>query len=378
MYKTNAKVVSYKVRQGKDNRTIVPDLQKAYRFSKWSKADTEKLEKLLPKRGCTVEFELHNTWTGVANAYRRTMVDEIMHPHFDTGYNLIDTDDDYCNALRLYIRDRINSIPISYVPKPEVGEHDREEEREEERNKMYQFVLEAKNTQEGKMAVTSDMIKPVNKAAQQIKWSERIDIIYIGAARHITINIFLKWGINRQTATFSHFGPVACRPLGCEVPGQKLRPGELPQMVPSWSVIPEKYFIRFRCEWFDDPHKSCMLGWETLVEKLERTKRYVDEFVDADSKLPHNTDYMTVLQRRDGLARYEFQGETRTLGHLLDWFIFMLDPSVPNVRADDDHAEDNSILVLVNHVDHSLMMQKAVDHALAHIRGIIQQFRKQG
>lgn len=368
MQRTKANVSAYKVVPGKSNDTIIPDLEKAYSFCRWKGTRAESLKALFPRRGGTVEFNLRNTWICIANGYRRIMIDEVEHPHFDTGYNLIETDDDYCNALRLYIRDRVNAIPISYVPKPN-GESDDEEDDTD----SCQFVLEARSTQEGRMVVTSDMIRPVNKAAQSVKWAEHVDIIYIGAGKHLTVNITMRWGVNRQLATYSHFGPVVMRSLGHELPA-RLAPGELPSLLPSWNTIPQAFYLRFKYEWFDDPWHTCMLGWNTMIEKLERTQRYVDEFVDGDSKLPHHTDYMTVIQRRDGLVRYEFHGETQTLGCILDWYVFMIDTSIPNVRSDDDHAEDNSILLLINHVDHSTLLQKAVGHALEHVRDIVKQF----
>lgn len=346
------------------------DLVKGYPFAHFSKDESAKLRSLLPKAGYTLTFDLKDVNVCIANGYRRVMLDEIVHPHFNTQYGMIDTDDDFCGASRFYIRDKINMIPISYVPPPPLVHDDTEDTATE-----YKFELNVQSTVDSKMAINSNMIKPLNKASEKIRWSENIDITYLGPGKRIKIEIVLKWGINRENATHSHFGPVTFAAKGY-ASDKKLKRGELPTLPPSYQLITDNFSLGFSCEWFDDPYQSCMLGWQTMLEKLQKTIVYFDEFIDNDSTIPHQTNFMNVTQTKDKLIRYELVGESYTLSNILSWYGYKLDTSIAHIRSGDDHPEDNSTLVMINHPEHAELLRKAAKAAIVDIENIISQFKK--
>lgn len=372
---SKCRVVDFKITQH-DYNALEPTLNSGYKY-KLSELERATLKKLLPQPGACVSFGLRDTNVCIANAYRRIMLDEIVHPHFDVQpYGMITSDDNFINASLYYMRQKFNLIPVSYVEieNDQVSTNDVDPDVIEAETRVadtYKFELVLHNTTDTKILITSDMIRACNKKSESVRWAEHIEIMYLGAGKHISVRLYLKWGINRYHASFTHFAPVTFRQVGYDKkPRQPLAPGELGELPESYSLITSNFDLSFQVAWFDDPLFSYNTGWTTLVGKLDRAVVDIEQFIAAGGSVPTQTETLHISQTRDKLIVYEFIKETYTLSNILAWYAYALCPSIAYVHSADAHPEIDSCCVRINHPEHARLLVQAARAALADIKKI--------
>lgn len=337
---------------------LADKLKKAYPFLTLTSDDEKQITKLTPTHTRTLVYDLLNSNTALANGWRRVMLDEIEWPRLTCSMDDIKTDDPFCQRMTDYIQNRVWLIPTSYVAKSD---------------KPFTFTIDVKNTTTSVIIVKSSSIT-VKDAPKNFEFAQEIDIIELLPGRFIKIHITCEWGINLSHASYSNFHGVVYRPLEYFGSGEVSSQSLMDKLPPSYSVHPKDYRLGFTCESFVDPVKSCILGWETIIEKLNRAASHIEAFKKQKETLPYISDYLTVQQIKGNRIRYEFMFETYTLGNLLSWYAYQLDTSIAYIMCGDDHPEDKSVVLKITHKDHATLLQNAITAAVKDCKKIIDQF----
>lgn len=323
------------------------NLTKAYPYLKWSEADEKNMIALLPAPQAVFSFVLKAN-TPLANGWRRVMLDELVHPRFKVHTQSIVSNDEECSRLKDYVQNRIWLIPVAYLaPK----------------SSNLQFKIEVKNTSTERRMVTSADIAVVDGKESKFKWDKNIDIISLQPGKSLSVKLELEWGTGAQHGSFSAVGPMTYRVLDYKEPFPK-----------SFGEHPQNYELgcKSQSDLRDLPFLA-KLGWITIRDKLAAAAAAMDNF-GKDEKLPHTSPTLQVHLDTNGMIIYEFMNESYTLVNILAFYAYMTDKSVPCVFAGDDHPENPSKLVKINHPSHLTLMRAAAKSAIADVEVIITGF----
>lgn len=325
---------------------IVPQLEKAYPFLKLSKDDLKTIVEKTPSHQTRISYELLDANTALANGWRRTMIDEIEYPRLTCAMTDVKSDDPFCQRMTDYIQNRIWLIPTSYL----------------ERGATIKMELDVKNLTTETRIVKSSEIRFVGAANKTLKWAQEVDVMELQPGRFLKIPITVEWGYNYTHASFSSFHSIVYRPLEFKEP-----------YPPSYTVHPKNYLLGCQMDIFCDPKKMVRLGWETIRDRVERAREFVAEFQKI-SKLPYLSADMNVSQLKGQRVQYEFVNESYTLSNLLAWYVYQADPDIKLVHAGDDHPEDASTLLKINHTDHAKILIRACEMIERDLKAIIARF----
>lgn len=335
---------------------LVSDVTHAYKFLQLSKTDRETIERLKPTHPRRITFDVKNSNTAICNAFRRVMLDEIKWPRLTCAMEDIKTDDAFCQRLTDYIQNRIWLAPTGFM---DAGE------------KAPQLQLDVKNLTAETIIVTTADIKLVS--GKKIEFSQKVELTELLPGRYLRVPITVEWGINRSHATYSNFNALRYVPLQYqkELFDVDSKEDKLPS---SCSVTPTDYGLGFSCEQFIDPTKACVQGWQTIWNIIDGAQKQIEMFVASKSGLPYISDALNVSQLKGDRIKYEFFGESYTLGEILGWYGYMEDPSIDFIMPGDDHPEDQSILIKISHKDHSALLIAAAKTAKKDVERFIKSF----
>lgn len=329
---------------GYDN--IVATLQDKYKMLKWTAKDTSAVEKMMPPVLKQIRFELRNANTAIANAWRRVMLDELVFPRLKVHTQDIKSDDAFCQRLTDYIQSRVHLIATSYMPPTDVKD---------------EFKLSVTNTSSELVTVTSADIKGDHKG---FDWDRRIELIELHPGKTISMKIGIEWG-NNITGHFYAVGPIHYFPLDFKEP--------LPK---SNTLHPKDYELGCTVQSdLRDPVEMCLLGWNTLLAKLERCMNTLAEFKKSGGNIPYSSAALKVTRSKGALVVYEFLGETYSTVNILTWYAYVRDSAIKYIQAGDAHQEDPSKLIRINHPDHLNLLIAGCEMSIGEVKSIASNFK---
>lgn len=333
----------------KNYDNFLKDLSKNYSNIELSNDQKKEIKNLLPKYHYNhIKYELHNVELALSNGWRRVMIDEIEYPRLSTRMDDIKTDDDYNSRLTDYIQNRIYMIPISYS-------------KFNEAYKNIKLEINVENNEEEEMIIKSSSIEFVDNQKCPIVWVPDIPIITLRSKKFLKVPISIEWGKNLNHHTFSCFARTSAFPLGSDTE-EKLDS--------SLTTHPTKHVNSTWVLNFTEPKFAVKLGWETLLNILKKALVNLEDFKKIN-KIPYNTLSLKVMLADAGKIRYEFFNETRTLTEIICRYSYLIDKKIKLIYAGDDHPEDKSSLIYINHDDHVNLLISGTKNAIKIIEKII-------
>lgn len=323
---------------------IVKTLGK-YPFVKLTSEDKKNVHNALPDPRVNAEFRITNGCNDVANAFRRVLLDELVHPKLTFTFEDMKTTDNYIEKSYDYVISRIENIPVQYFTKDK---------------DIPEWEIDVTNNTSQNMIILSDHIKPKNAAARNTVIAKNIRIIYL--VKGCTLNIHIKtvFGTNRKKANYSfmYINKFMATKFGKK--REKLDNDDLPN---SYSDIPYDYIIGFNTFAFNDPKHIISEVWRTIREKLDKASEVVKEFIDNKKILPYQGVNGKITQKEGGLIKYSFYNETYTLAHLISKYVFLNYPDISVVYANDDRPEEDHIHVIIRDDKHAEKILDAIKTA---------------
>jgi DNA-directed RNA polymerase subunit L len=283
-----------------------------------------------------VQFELHNTNSGFANAINRCMRDELNIYSMTGDENLVDTDDEYVLSDN-FIR-TVNAIPL----------------RQDVLSTGYKFVIDVKNlTDIDRQIYSSDIIlvDPKTKQSKQL-YSQNIPLLMLRPYKYLKSKFYVINGINKEDG--AAFSTAA-----------NIRYGVLDQS-PSSSSITTQYksfllgYTTYRNS-TSDPTFYIKAVCDALINRLNIIKTNIQN-LDVKRSLLH-TDKLT-LEIDNGIYKFNIIDEYWTIANMLSYACFWLDENIPFVAPGLSHPSIEIGIVKIKHENPINHMIKAIDHSI--------------
>jgi DNA-directed RNA polymerase subunit L len=291
------------------------------------------IPKTVPK---SLSFELHNTTSAVANAFRRCINDEleVLLMYFDT-HDLICTDP---FIISREVQRSINLIPIKQI------------------SNMV-FSINVYNDTNDIMYITSRDIKENGKSTED-KFSQTFIIAELKPGREFKIkNIKIKSGIGfKDGAKFSFPDRVGYECLDLDINDFKS----------SMEVEPTQYKLTIKNQQFTEPRTIIKYAAKTLEQKLEVIGKLVEEYQSSSIRSSTKLEIY-----KDGtMTRYKIYDETYTIGNLIVKYIYDTDPSIKIVSCVKKFTSDKFIIINVKHPDADTLISKSIERAKKEINAV--------
>lgn len=400
---------------GLDEKRIKSEIAKEY-----GKGVIKKLT--LPSESNKILFDLYAS-TSIAHGWRRVMVDEVQHPRFYMGINKIITDSKMLQKQTDHIQNRVWLIPTSYLKMPDELKNTK---LKKSADPDHQYHIDITNNTTSDIYVMSSDIKkgslkdqkekkenkenkenkeeelPSISAGTGFKWKSHIEICRLMPTMVFKADLTIQWGQNKKHASFSNFGNIRYKPLEYfkinkiqnnkviydkktyKMPTDKeekaLAKRGLPMRPHSYSIHPTKYELGcLHLPSLYEPKKAVWFGWNKLYSLLsdasEKVKTYSRHQKETKSKTGfYQDDELKVSKDKGRVMRYEFYNHTYTTSQIIRQYVFIQNPSIQYIAPGDDHPNDNSTLVRINHVNHDKIILKALETAMADVKKIRHHF----
>jgi DNA-directed RNA polymerase subunit L len=334
---------------------------------------TADLKKLLPTNNpLTYKFDIINSNTMVANAFRRVYKTELPVWYLTCKFEDFESDDPKILRSRDYIIQRFNAIPIDQEAAAKIDESGE--------IPALQFVLEASNEDtntlliEDKTTLSSDIslyerisdkwVKADNNQ-KYFSFGQTIRIAHIMKSKKVRIRLFLTNTDSEKLDTLSR-GSYTFKPLEYKEPYPE-----------SFSVHPKDYELSITSNGHTNNLWYINRIWDSILYRLNRLQ---ESFEDAKklNKVPYVSDILAIEKSKgeENKFKYKLFNETRTIGNLIAWYTFKQDET-GFINCGDDHPKDPFIVMIVKqYKDHLNIVIKGTAMAISEISNIKKQFNK--
>lgn len=315
----------------------------------WGYKDSYGLD-LFPEK---ISFEITNTNASIANAIRRTLLDELESKQLDFAdsntedqITSIETDDK--DILDDFIRTRIRNIPLN-----------------QEVSDSQTYKLHVKNTTAVPIIVRSDQIIGGKKG----DFNKTFRLFTLNPSKEITINnIHVVRGYGYQDASFSIVGGVGYKALD-EIPLSE----DKSKGKSSLECNPAHYYMEVTLNGNINPKKLLKKCMENILERIIRVENAFEEAKKSDEDV-YESDVLDIIYEAKKNI-YRIHNETYTIGNLLSRAIYNLDTTIPMVNCTVPHPD--SRLVVVNVITTPSNRNKIFGDAIKKIKAEFTSLAKQ-
>jgi DNA-directed RNA polymerase subunit L len=322
---------------------LIACLKKDYPFCKLTDERLKTIKELTPEPQQRFEIEIKNANTDIVNGLRRGFF-EMKTPAISVALDEIYSDDPYVSRLGDYIQARLKLVPVT-VTGDATGD--------ETVSKDIELTLDIKNQENDSIVVTSgDFVC----SSKELKWDKHIRIVELNPGKFLKCKMFLEWGTNHLG--FKKVGPIFYEPLEYKEPYPK-----------SYSVHPHDYKIGFDTPSLFNPVELYNYNIKSLIKRLEHAKKNVTDFISCGI-LPYTSSELNVSQLGEAI-KYSFAEETYTLGNLIMRYVYLEDSTIKFINTGDDHPEDTTVQVRINHPQHSKIIITALDKCIRDYAALI-------
>jgi DNA-directed RNA polymerase subunit L len=279
----------------------------------------------------TLSFELHDTSTEIANAFRRCINNEldVLIMYFD-DQDLICTDP---FIIPREIQKTINLIPIKQISD-------------------ITYSVDVYNNTNDIMYVMSSDIKE-NGESTEDKFSQSFIIAELNPGHTFKIiSIKVKHGVGfKDGAAFSYPECVGYECLDIE--GKD-------DIKSSLEVEPTRYRLKVQKQQYANPKHIVKRAAKLLEQKLDVINKLIN---DSETGSIRGSDKLEINKEKGDLTTYKIYNETYTIGHLIVKYITEVDPSIEVVSCFKEFTSHDYILLKVGHSDADALVRKAIARA---------------
>lgn len=281
----------------------------------------------VPKKIPTsLEFELHDSCTEIANAFRRCINSELPILIMD-----FDKDDVVCDDMFIIVFELkrvINLIPIKQISDME-------------------FSLDVYNDTNDVIHVMSSDIKENGKSTAD-KFSQSFIIADLEPGKRLQIkSIKLSKGVSFIDGT--EYSYPSCVGYKCL---------DLDESKSSTEVSPKKFKLTVQKQQYEDPKYIVTLAAKTLEKKLNTLSDEINNYKNT----MRDTNKLEISEQNDATV-YKIYDETYTIGNLIVKYGLELDPSIKKISCIKMFSSDNFILLTVKHSNVHDFVIKAINMA---------------
>ena len=289
-----------------------------------SKTPFESLSKKIPTLvNRTLTFELRDANCALANAIRRTLMSEMPIKHLTVSLTDIKTTDPY--VIGEAIRKRIEMIPVSQSIDEESV-----------------FAIRFENNGDEYVDVLSSEIK-LNGVASTKDIVPFIPICDINSGTSFTINdicVVESYGFDNSRVSI---GRVAY-----EILDQDFN-------IPSVTATPTKFRMELETPGIIDPVEMVRKAIDNLLTRLDAI------------------DYSLAVIEFD-IYKLKILNETHSVGRMMSWYIYQLEPSVKYVAARVPHPSQRECIIDIHHPNGESLCKKAIEAIKADLKVIRKTF----
>jgi DNA-directed RNA polymerase subunit L len=269
------------------------------------------LENLLPMNVNNIlEFEIANGNCALANAIRRTLTSEMPIKHFTVSLTDIVTTDPY--VIGEVIRKRIEMIPVSQTIDPELV-----------------FAIKYENKTDECVDVNSDDIK-INGVGLCKDIFPSIPVCTINSGTSFAINdihVVESYGYDNARCSI---GRVAYEILDQDFTKSSLL------------TEPSKFRIELEVAGVLKPVKLVQSAIDSLLHRLNAI------------------DYGNAISEF-GIYKLTINNETHSIGRLLSWYIYQLEPSIKYCASRIPHPSKRECVLDIHHPSGEDLCKKAIE-----------------
>ncbi len=272
----------------------------------------------------TLTFELKGANCAIANALRRTLISEMPIKHLTVALTDIKTTDPY--VVGDAIRKRIEMIPISQSINPDAS-----------------FAIRFENDTDTYIDVLSSDIK-LNGTTSSKDIVPQIPICDINSGTSFVINdirVVESFGYDNARAAI---GRVAYEIIDHDM------------TQPSIVSDPSSFRIEVETPGIIDPVEMVRKAIDNLLERLDSIDygRHVIEF---------------------GIYKLTIPNETYSVGRLLSYYIYLIEPSIKYVANRIPHPSKRETIIDVHHPSGEALCKKAVEKIKADLKTLRKTFQ---
>jgi DNA-directed RNA polymerase alpha subunit len=374
------------------------------------KKHEREIKELLPtKKREIISFIIKNTTTAMANAIRRTLIEELRIKILNVEIEDIDTDEEF--LIRDEFRDRLNLIPI-----------------DQSVNIDSTFIVDFVNTD-----TEQPWTRVYSKDVQGAPCDEKFSIAELRPGKHLLVSdIFVEEGYGYENAKFSPIAGIRYKPLDFTDVNMVNANGFFTRvMVRTADVLPaakakksstnEQNIHDLRIlvipdssykDQISETYKKKIPNYDLVVTKKIETvssmntspetylmevetlgnlpakqliKRACDSIFDRlktihDELVPYKKDAEaepgnTVrVEFTADVTKVHIYGETHTIGEILVKNVYNLDPAIPFVKKKLWHPLRRNITIEINHAEPVKIMIDACELGMDQIKAISKGF----
>jgi DNA-directed RNA polymerase subunit L len=313
----------------KENKPTLPDKYKDARS-------------LMPVPGMQeMEFEIGNVWVELANAVRRTALDEKFTLALQFRPEMLTTND-FRQIVPEIVLSRIGMIPLDQS----LGANHINSARHPELDQLPHFELHAKNDSATKqLIVTSGFINYKTHVAATKPFPETIDIIHLPPKCSIDISdIYIAAGQGFKNVAFSQ-SLVKYQQVGAST-----SPSDFTSTTATFKFNVSGYLLH--------PRRYMRECIDELIHRVE----------EVDRKLPQS-----VQQPHEGQFEFRMPEESYTIGNLYNRYIYEQDTTIPYIAANYPHPAFREFVLIItapNAVDRIHKATELIKQDLARIKSV--------
>ena len=377
-----------------------------YNISGIYKKYEREIKALLPtKKRHIISFIIKNTNSKIANGIRRTLIEEIPIKILDVEIGDIDTDEEF--LIRDEFRDRVNLIPIDQDISVDAT-----------------YIVDFVNTD-----TDQPWTRVYSKDIHGAPCDEKFSIAELRPGKHLLVSdIFVKEGYGYQNAKYSPVCRIKYKPLDfvdvnivnsqgffnrvmipvsdilaatkakksgttertihdlriLVIPDPSYRDmisetykKKIPkydavitkkvQTVSSLHTAPETYLMEVETLGTIPPKQLIKMACQSIYDRLK---------VIRDDLLPYQKDpesepsSIVRVEFTTDLTKVHIYNETHTIGEILVFNVFQLDPSVPLVNKHLWHPLKRNITINLNHAEPIKILIDACELGMAQIKSV--------
>lgn len=287
----------------------------------------------------SLSFELHNTSTEVANAFRRCINSEL-----DILIMYFEDQDLSCTdpfIIPREIQKAINLIPIKQISDAT-------------------FSINVVNQTNDIIYVMSSDIKE-NGNSTEDKFGHTFVIADLNPGHEFKINpIKVKSGAGfKDGAAFSYPERVGYECLDIEGKDDS-------EIKSTLEVEPTKFRLTVQNQQQDDPRNIVKRAAKTLEQKLDVISRLIST---SESSSIRSSNKMEISKTKDNV-NYKIYDETYTIGNLIVKHIVDIDPSIEAVSCFKEFTSHDFIILKVAHTNANDIVKKAIEQAKKEVMAV--------
>jgi len=328
--------------------TIVPFDFKKLKFPLGTD-EMKELISILPSPETKLSFELHNTNAKFVNGLRRCLIDELPLWSLTCKLENVKSNDHKIMVTSDCIVRQLNLIPLT------------QDAIDMNIFSKYDISINVSNKTTNTICITtSDIIIKTNTKHKEIIeasrfFSTKINICDLDRGYYIKINnITITKQKNFNTSIGSVIHSMQYIPIEYE---EELEPNATKKLPSSLCTNPTKYCLGYSINGLTSALYPAKLACTEILARL----KILHVIILKSNDIPFYSDEIYITH--DGsFIEYKIYNESWTIGHLLSWYCYQIDSTIPYVAIKNEHMLTHTIILRIRHTDHKKIILLALNN----------------